>query len=63
MRAERAEVDRPPKCAMHCDGQTYIILLRTAGRRGKEKPGQINPVSIDPRNSYTHVERLQSPAA
>jgi hypothetical protein len=39
MRAERAEVDRPPKCAMHCDGQTYIILLRTAGRRGKEKTG------------------------
>ena len=34
MRAERAEVDRPPKCAMHCDGQTYIILLRTADRAG-----------------------------
>ena len=64
MRAERAEVDRPPKCAMHCDGQTYIILLRTAGRRGKEKPGQINPVSIDPGIAiHNHVERLQSPAA
>ena len=34
MRAERAEVERPPKCVMHCDGQTCIILLRTADRAG-----------------------------